>query len=84
MFVRRSGGLEVLVNLTGISARQCSQGRFRSMSEFVFSHLVYCCISSLLVVLFTCLMDLTTPDSVRIPGKYRVWLYKHVRIQDKS
>ena len=48
------------------------------MSEFVFAHLVYCCISSLLVVLFKCLINLTTPDFVevsaraRLPGKYRV------------
>jgi len=35
-----------------------------SLSEFVFSHLIYCCMSSLLVDLFTCLLDPTTCDYV--------------------
>ena len=32
------------------------------VSEFAFSSLVYCCTSSPLVVLFTCLLDLTISD----------------------
>jgi len=35
---------------------------WRNLSEIVFSHLVYCCMSSLLVDLFTCLLDPTTSD----------------------
>jgi hypothetical protein len=34
----------------------------RKVSEFAFSHFAYCSMSSLLVVLFTYLLDLTTSD----------------------